>query len=482
MTTWNEAEAALEDCKAYWRKLCGQLWVKSPSPRLDAWLNGWALYQTAACRVLARTSLYQSGGAYGFRDQLQDAGCAAPFVPELARERILAAAAHQYREGDVMHWWHEGEEGDRGVRTRCSDDLLWLPWAAARLIDVTGDRTILAEERPWLTSPPLAPEEKDRYEQAAWTEERDPLLAHCLRAIDCFLSRPRGPHGLPEMGSGDWNDGFDRVRGESVWLAWFGAMVLRDFAPLCPERRGELLREAKRLGEAADAAWDGAWYRRGYMADGSPIGSAACEECRIDSVAQSFAVLSGFGEPGRARQAVLSAYERLYDPKSRTVKLFDPPFDGGSQEPGYIRRYLPGVRENGGQYTHAAVWLAMALLRCGEREKGLELIGALLPGGRDPAVYKTEPYVLAADVYTAPGHLGRGGWSWYTGAAGWLLRAVTEELLGLRMREGRWEAAPVLPSGWGHTEIRLNGERFPLRNAKSLPSRGRKTERPRKDS
>ncbi len=458
LTNLQAAREALRETRRAWQSLTGSLRVRTPSPRLDRWLNGWALYQTVACRLLARTSLYQSGGAYGFRDQLQDAACAAPFVPALCRRQLLSAAAHQYREGDVMHWWHEGEEGDRGIRTRCSDDLLWLPWAAARYVAVSGDDAVWEERRPWLLSAPLREQETDRYEQAVRTEETATLRTHCEQALRCFLSRPRGSGGLPDMGSGDWNDGFDRVRRESVWLAWFAALTLRAFSPFSPEHEADWLQAAEELSAAAEAAWDGGWYRRGTMADGSPLGSSQSAECRIDSVAQSFAVLSGGGSPAKARQAVLAAYEQLFDPASRTVKLFDPPFDRGPQEPGYIRRYLPGVRENGGQYTHAAVWLGLALLKCGETEKGWAVLEALLPGEREQRVYKTEPFVLAADVYTAQGHPGRGGWSWYTGAAGWLLLALTEGLLGLKVRGGELHIAPRLPEGWAGYEAEVNGE------------------------
>ena len=445
------AEAELEEVKALWRERTGAFRLQSPSPRLDAYLNGWALYQTLACRVMGRSSLYQSGGAFGFRDQLQDVCALTDSLPEIAREHILRAAAHQYREGDVMHWWHPRADGDRGVRTRCSDDLLWLPYALTVYEEKTGDRSILKEEIPWLTSCPLEPEERDRYETPS-REGSGAMLEHGLRAIGLVLERGCGPHGLLRMGSGDWNDGMDTVWGESVWLTWFAALVLDRFASLTG--REDLRVRAGELGKSADASWAGEWYLRGWYADGRPLGAPGNRECAIDSLAQSFAVLSGFGEPERSRKAVKKAAELLLDPAQRTVKIFAPPFNG-LEKPGYIRSYLPGVRENGGQYTHAAVWLAAACLRCGETELGWNLLETLLPGGRPEEIYQGEPYVLAADVYTHPHLSGRAGWTWYTGAAGWFLRTAVEELLGLRMKGGRLTAAPKLPESWPGYEAEL---------------------------
>jgi cellobiose phosphorylase len=434
-----------------WRERTGAFRLRSPSPRLDAYLNGWALYQTLACRLMGRSSLYQSGGAFGFRDQLQDVCALTDTLPELAKRQILLAAAHQYREGDVMHWWHPRADGDRGVRTRCSDDLLWLPYALTVYGEKTGDLGILEEEAPWLASRPLGPEERDRYEAPA-REGSGTLMEHALRAIGLVLERGCGPHGLLLMGSGDWNDGMDAVGGESVWLTWFAAMVLDRFASLTG--REDLRAGAAGMGKSADAAWTGEWYLRGWYADGRPLGAPGSRECAIDSLAQSFAVLSGFGDPEKSRRAVKKAAEVLLDPEQGTVRLFTPPFNG-LEKPGYIRSYLPGVRENGGQYTHAAVWLAAACLRCGETALGWRLLETLLPGERPEEVYQGEPYVLAADVYTHPDMPGRAGWTWYTGAAGWFLRTAVEELLGLRMRAGRLHVEPKLPESWPGYEARM---------------------------
>ncbi len=447
----------LEKTRAHWREVCGRVRIETPDKRVDAFVNGWAVYQTLACRLLARTGLYQNGGATGFRDQLQDALSLLPVEPELARRQIRLASSRQYREGDVMHWWHDTPEGLMGVRTHCSDDLLWLPWAVCDYVNRTGDRSLLREEESWLMSPPLEAGERDRYERPAVSTERDTVFRHALAAADRFLRRGVGEHGLALMLGGDWNDGMDGVgragRGESVWLTLFGSTVLRELAELC-RREGENGEEYDRasaaLLRAAEGAYRGTWYLRGFCDDGTPLGAAAGDrpegerECEIDSLSQSFAAFAG-ADRSRVKQALQSAYTRLYDEKSRLVKLFDPPFDRGSAAVGYIRSYAPGFRENGGQYTHAAVWLAMALLRTGQRERGAELLSALAPGNREAGRYAAEPYVMAADVSAAQGLSGRAGWTWYTGSAGWYFRAVTESLLGLKMRDGRLFVEPNLP-------------------------------------
>ena len=449
-TTVPEAERLLEETRRHWRETVEALRVKTPSRRLNDYLNGWALYQTLACRVLGRASLYQNGGAYGFRDQLQDVCALMDFFPALAREHLLRAAAHQYEEGDVMHWWHPGVERDKGVRTRCSDDLLWLPYACALYVEKTGDASLWEEKAPWLRSLPLMQGEKDRYETPE-TAGEGTVLEHCRRALRQTEERGCGPHGLLRFGAGDWNDGMDRVGGESVWLTWFAALVF--------ERLGQSLgdpalrKKAAAFGRAAEGSWRDGQYLRGYYADGRPLGAAGDRECSLDSLAQSFAVLSGFGDPDHARAAVQKAADLLLDREHGLVKLFTPPFDGRN-DPGYIRSYLPGVRENGGQYTHGAIWLAAACLRCGETERGWELLENLLPSGRLEESYQTEPFVLAADVYAHPDMAGRGGWTWYTGAAGWFLRTAVEELLGVRTRAGVPEAAPRLPAGWSGCEVR----------------------------
>lgn len=442
----------------HWNRQVSALHLHTPDEALDQYLNGWALYQVIACRLLGRTSRYQSGGAYGFRDQLQDV-CATLFTgPGYAREQILRACAHQYREGDVQHWWHElPGQPCRGVRTRVSDDLLWLPYTLCVYLEGTGDWGLLAEQTAYLESPPLGQGEPERYEQAAISREKGQVYHHAVAAIECFLRRGTGAHSLPLMGTGDWNDGMNRVgasgRGESVWLAWFASHVLHRFAPLCErmgedERAGRYRRAAAELVCAAEGAWDGGWYLRGYYDDGSPLGGHACAACQIDSIAQSWAVLAPGTDRERAFRGVRAAVDRLFCRDSGVVQLFTPPFDGTGDDPGYIAGYVPGIRENGGQYTHAAVWLALACLRLGLAGEGYALLHALLPSGRDCQVYKAEPYVLCADVYSNPAHMGRGGWSWYTGAAGWFYRTAVEELLGLRLRAGRLFLEPRLPGDW----------------------------------
>lgn len=446
----------------YWNRQVSALKVHTPDPALDRYLNGWCLYQVIACRLLGRTSRYQNGGAYGFRDQLQDVSALLLTDGALAREQILRCCAHQFREGDVQHWWHdpipeEENQAGKGVRTCISDDLLWLPYVLCDYLERRGDWEILEEQVPFLEAPPLRAEEKERYEQPRISQEMDSVYRHACRAVECFLARGTGEHGLALIGSGDWNDGMDRVgaggRGESTWLSWFASLTLERFASVCAqmgeEERARRCREAaQKLSQAADAAWDGAWFLRGYYDDGTPLGSHESAQCQIDSIAQSWAALAPGGDWEKARRAVRSAVERLFDRAAGVVKLFDPPFDGGERDPGYISGYVPGVRENGGQYTHGAVWLALACFRLDMPEEGRDILAALLPERKDPEIYRAEPYVLCADVYANPAHLGRGGWSWYTGAAGWFYRAAMEELLGFRLRAGRLFVEPSLPADW----------------------------------
>jgi cellobiose phosphorylase len=436
----------------WWREKVSALTVQTPDGALDRYLGGWCLYQVTACRLMARTSQYQNGGAFGFRDQLQDSAALVYTWPRRTREQLLLAASRQFEEGDVQHWWHPPQGA--GVRTHISDDLLWLPWVLCRYCAVTGDWPVLEEQVPYLAARPLEPGERDRYEVPQAGEKRDSLYRHGLAAILCALGRGTGSHGLAKMGGGDWNDGMDKVGGESVWLTWFLAAVLQDFAVLCrrmdEEARAEdLLRRADALIQAAQNAWDGSWYRRGYYEDGTPLGSAESGQCQIDSIAQSFALFPAGTDRKRGDQAVSAALDRLFDREAGVVRLFDPPFDGqGDKDPGYIKGYPAGVRENGGQYTHASVWLAMACFRLDRPAEGWAVLKALLPEEHPTEIYRAEPYVIAADVSYAPGRIGRAGWSWYTGAAGWYWQIAVQELLGLKVHEGRLTVEPNLPPDW----------------------------------
>ncbi len=470
LCSWEEAVRSLQETKNFWRTQVKPLEITTGHSILDEYVNGWALYQTIACRILARTSLYQNGGAVGFRDQLQDVCAIMASDPSTAAEQIRRACGHQYTDGDVQHWWHPGPSGDKGVRTRCSDDLLWLPYSLCRYVELTDDHGICRMTAPYLISRPLDSDEHDRYECPEISSDKDTLLNHAVRAADMFIRRGTGPHGLALMGGGDWNDGMDRVgsggRGESVWLTQFGSLVLSRLAGLC-RRQGEqntavrFQRTADTLLDAAQRAWSGNWYLRGYYDSGETLGGPDDAECQIDSISQSFALFAG-ADSEKCRKALDVAYTRLYDTENRVLKLFEPPFDNGKSEPGYIKGYAPGFRENGGQYTHGAIWLAMAVIRSGEALRGAEMLEFLAPGGREQAKYKVEPYVIAADVYSAKGHEGRGGWTWYTGSSGWYYRAVTEELLGLRVRGGKLYIEPSLPQKWGECRVKYYGTLEPL--------------------
>lgn len=466
------ARQALKHTEEWWLRKTASLTVTTPDTALNHYLSFWGRYQVLAGRLFGRSGLYQCGGAFGFRDQLQDVLSLIPFAPELAREQILRAARHQFREGDVMHWWHpsSGQDGAQGVRTRISDDLLWLPYTLGRWTAETGDITLMQETSPYLEGRPLDEGEAERYEFCPPTQERDSLYRHSVQAIECVLNRGIGAHGLCLMGTGDWNDGMDRVgaegRGESVWLTWFLALTLRTFLPLC-QRMGEQDR-AKRyeqlfqnLTQAAHRAWDGGWYLRAYDDDGNPIGSHRNRECAIDSISQSFAVLTPGPDPELSRQAVQAAADQLYDREHQMARLLWPPFQAAS-DPGYIRSYPGGLRENGGQYTHAACWLAMALLEAGEVETGTQLLHDLLPETHPWEVYLAEPFVLAGDVYAAPDQEGRGGWSWYTGSASWYCQAATQSLLGLRLQSGKLLIQPNLPASWPGYEAVWRGASYTL--------------------
>ncbi len=467
-TRARDLSKALDTAKAWWADLLGQVQVHTPDRATDIMLNGWLLYQTLACRIWARAGFYQASGAYGFRDQLQDGMALAALRPEITRAHLLRAAARQFPEGDVQHWWlpHSGQ----GVRTRISDDRVWLAYAVAQYVAVSGDAAVLDEVLPFLDGPALRPGEHDAFFQPGVSETTATLFEHCARALDQATGMT-GTDGMPLIGTGDWNDGMNRVgeagQGTSVWLGWLLIATQRAFQPLVDARK--INRETNRAAlwragaESVRAAiesngWDGEWYRRGRFDDGSLLGSASVAECQIDSIAQSWAVLSGAADPARAAKAMQSMTDRLIQPD--LALLFTPPFDRSLPDPGYIKGYPPGLRENGGQYSHAAMWAILAHAGLGNGDAAGALFALVNPVNHaltatEAARYKVEPYVIAADVYSAAPHVGRGGWTWYTGSAAWMYRAGIEGLLGLTRSGDTLRFAPCFPKAWPQVQLRL---------------------------
>lgn len=474
LRTPGTARTALAGVKQYWQHTLSAVQIETPDAALNVLANGWLVYQTLVSRLWARSGFYQSGGAYGFRDQLQDAMALVHTQPALLRTQLMLCGQRQYAQGDVQHWWHP--PSGRGVRTRCSDDFLWLPLATCRYLQTTGDTDVLDEPLNYLDGRMLNLDEESYYDLPGHSPQSANLYEHCCRAIEHGLRL--GEQGLPLMGSGDWNDGMNLVgiegKGESVWLGFFLYDVLTRFAEVAlshndPAFSDHCLKEAESLRvNLAHHAWDGEWYKRAWFDDGTPLGSAANAECAIDSISQSWSVLSGAGDKARSLTAMDSLDKHLVQREQGLVQLLAPPFDKSTLDPGYIKGYVPGVRENGGQYTHAAVWAAMAFAKQGDSARAWELLDMINPinhtlTAEAVATYKTEPYVVAADVYGVAPHTGRGGWTWYTGSAGWMYRLIIESLMGLNRQADRLFIEPRLPEAWDHCAITYRYDETPYR-------------------
>jgi cyclic beta-1,2-glucan synthetase len=468
-----DLDAILREVAAFWEETLGVLQVRTPDRSMDILVNGWLLYQTLVCRIWARAGFYQSSGAYGFRDQLQDVTALCLSRPAITRAHILRAAARQFEAGDVQHWWLP--TSGQGVRTRVADDRIWLPYVLATYLDATEDWAVLDEPVAFLEGEALTPEQHEVFSVPAISARKASLYEHCALALDTSLAI--GSHGLPLFGTGDWNDGMNRVgaagRGESVWMAWFLHAALLRFAPVA-ERRGDVRAAAWRrhaflLQQSIEReAWDGDWYRRGYFDDGTPLGSVSSDECRIDSIAQSWAVISGGGDPERAVRAMSAVNAQLVNRSEGLVQLFVPPFDLARHDPGYIAAYPPGLRENGGQYTHAAIWTVMAFALQGDGDTATELFSLINPINHASTRsgiyrYKVEPYVVCADVYSAAPHIGRGGWTWYTGSSGWLYRTAVESILGVQLRGSVLHVNPTIARGWAGFEFTYRHGASPYR-------------------
>ncbi len=459
------AEKSYRDTQNNWNEILRKVQVRTGDEEIDFMLNGWLIYQTMVCRLYARSAYYQSGGAFGFRDQLQDSLSLKYVSPELLKNQILKHARHQFEEGDVEHWWHD--ETKRGIRTKFTDDLLWLVYCVCEYIEFTGDYSLLEIEVPYISGNILADNEDEKYDVYEQSELKESIYKHCIRAIEKSLNF--GDNGLPKIGSGDWNDGFSTVgnkgKGESVWLGFFLYNILDRFDKICEEiGKTEYLQKYESIKEKLkivlnDKAWDGNWFKRAFMDDGEALGSNAGEECKIDSIAQSWAVISNAGDREKVYKAMESLEKYLIDRETGIIKLFDPPFEKSKLEPGYIKNYLPGTRENGGQYTHSAIWAIIAFAILGQNDKAYELYKMINPiehscTEEKAKKYKVEPYVIVADIYGASNLLGQGGWTWYTGSSSWYYMAGIKYILGIKIHKGVLSVKPCMPRNFKEYFVR----------------------------